>query len=190
MRKSALLVVSLVALTLALPAALVAKERNGVQAAESIAVGGKTLKLNGMGLRKKAIFKVYVASLYLESTSKDAKSILATDQIRRVEMVMLRDLEKHKIADAIREGFAKNSGDALPKLQERLDTLVKAIPDLKEGDRFTITYVPGTGTTLTAAQGGESASIAGKDFADALFAVWLGEDPVSEGLKEGMLGED
>ncbi|MCM2317339.1 MAG: chalcone isomerase family protein [Thermoanaerobaculia bacterium] len=28
----------------------------------------------------------------------------------------------------------------------------------------------------------------GKDFADALFAVWLGKYPVDEKLKDGMLG--
>ena len=31
--------------------------------------------------------------------------------------------------------------------------------------------------------------IAGKDFADALFAIWLGEHPVDDGLKQGLLGK-
>ena len=33
-------------------------------------------------------------------------------------------------------------------------------------------------------------SVPGKDFADALFSVWLGKEPVDEGLKSGMLGND
>jgi hypothetical protein len=184
MRKVALLL-SLLAV---LSAAAQAREVSGVQSPESVTVGDKTLKLNGMGLRKKAIFKVYVASLYLEATSKDAKVILATDQVRRVEMVMLRDLEKHKIVDAIHDGFEKNSAAALPKLQERLTRFSAVIPDLKEGDRLSITYVPGKGTSVGTRAEAEALTIEGKDFADALFAVWLGEEPVSEGLKEGMLG--
>ena len=31
--------------------------------------------------------------------------------------------------------------------------------------------------------------IPGKDFADAMFAVWLGAKPADAGLKEGMLGK-
>jgi len=38
-------------------------------------------------------------------------------------------------------------------------------------------------------EGLQDGSVAqGKDFADALFSVWLGAKPVDEGLKKGMLG--
>jgi hypothetical protein len=32
--------------------------------------------------------------------------------------------------------------------------------------------------------------VEGKDFADALFSVWLGQSPVDESLKNGMLGKE
>ena len=48
------------------------------------------------------------------------------------------------------------------------------------------TYIPGKGTTVTGQ--GEKALIEGKDFADALFNVWLGQHPVDGDLKKGMLG--
>jgi len=38
-------------------------------------------------------------------------------------------------------------------------------------------------------EGGKSVTIEGKAFGDALFRVWLGDDPVDGGLKEGMLGK-
>ena len=171
---------------LALPA--VAKELAGVKAPDTITAGGKDLKLNGLGLCKKAFFKVYVAALYLESTSKDAVAILAADGVRRVEMTMLRDLEKGKIVDAVKDGFKKNAGEAaMLKLRERLDKFTAAIPDLKEGEKLTLMYVPGTGTSVAGGSAG-SMTVEGKDFADALFSVWLGKDPVSEGLRDGMLG--
>ncbi|HUM02816.1 MAG TPA: chalcone isomerase family protein, partial [Thermoanaerobaculia bacterium] len=46
---------ALLAVALALPAS--AREMAGVTMPDSISAGDKTLKLNGMGLRKKAIFK-------------------------------------------------------------------------------------------------------------------------------------
>lgn len=174
------------ALLAGLPA--LARELHGVKAAETITAGGKELKLNGLGLRKKAFFKVYVAALYLESTSKDAAAILAADGVRRVEMTMLRDLDKGKIVDAVKDGFKKTAGEAgMPKLQERLDKFTAAIPDLKEGEKLTLMYVPGTGTSVTGGSGA-AMSVEGKDFADALFSVWLGKEPVSESLRDGMLG--
>jgi hypothetical protein len=32
--------------------------------------------------------------------------------------------------------------------------------------------------------------VQGKDFADALFSVWLGKQPVDDGLKKAMLGKE
>jgi len=48
------------------------KEREGVTSQPVIEAGGKQLNLMGMGLRKKFIFKVYIASFYLEEPTEDA----------------------------------------------------------------------------------------------------------------------
>ena len=55
------------ALLLALAAvpASSAREVAGVTLPDTVSVEGKTLKLNGAGLRTKVVFKVYVAGLYL-----------------------------------------------------------------------------------------------------------------------------
>ena len=174
------------AVLLAVPA--LAGELNGVKMEDSITVDGKALKLNGMGQRKKVVFKVYVAGLYLENPTSDANKIIAADETRRVDMSMQRNLEKEKITEAIRDGIAKNSKDKAAALEERLKKLTAAVPDLKEGQVLSITYVPGKGTTLKGGTAGE-VTVEGKDFADALFQVWLGQSPVDDGLKKGMLGE-
>jgi hypothetical protein len=178
-----------VSLTLALPAFAKEKEVAGVKFPETVSVEGKELKLNGAGLRTKAIFKVYAAALYLENTTKDAAQVISSDQTKRVRMVMLRDLEKAKITDAISDGIEKNNKAAMPALKERLDKLKGTVPDLKKGDDLTITYIPGTGTQVQS-KSGEALTLEGKDFADALFGVWLGAKPVDGDLKDGMLGKD
>lgn len=163
-----------------------AAELEGVKVPDTVTVGDKTLKLNGQGLRVKFVFKVYVASLYLEQTSTTAADIIKTDQARRVEMAMLRDLDKKTINEAIKDGFEKNSGPNMAALQERLNKFSEKITDVKKGATLIIQYVPGKGTTV---EGGTDTYVAeGKDFADALFSVWLGAKPVDEGLKKGMLG--
>ena len=55
------------------------------------------------------------------------------------------------------------------------------------GDDIVLTYVPGRGTVVSV-KGAEKGVIEGKDFADALFSVWLGPNPVQEDLKLALLG--
>lgn len=165
-----------------------AKELSGVTMPDTVDVGGKTLKLNGMGLRKKSFVKVYVAGLYLEETSSDPAAILAKDQIRRIDMVMLRDVDKEATVNALKEGFEKNSADKMPALKERLDKYMAMMPGGKKGQATTMTYIPGKGTVVKDEKGKEYVA-PGKDFADALFRIWLGKDPISGGLKDGMLGK-
>ncbi len=176
----------LASLILAMPA--LALELEGVKMPDTVTMGDKTLVLNGQGLRKKFVFKVYVAGLYLEKKSKSGDSILAADTARRVDMHMLRELDKKAIVDAIRSGFEKNAGDKLPALKDQLDKFCAMIPDVKDGQTLTVAYVPGVGTKVEGAKG-ESYTAEGKDFADALFSVWVGKVPVDDALKKGMLGE-
>lgn len=174
-----------VAVLFALPT--FAAELEGVIMPDTRELEGKQLKLNGQGLRKKFIFNVYVAGLYVENPSKDANAILKADEGRRVDMAMLRDLDKKTIVEAIQAGFEKNAGSNMPALKERLEKFIAVIPDLKKGQALTITYVPGKGTSVAGA-GGASYTAEGKDFADALFSVWIGANPVDSDLKKGMLG--
>src|SRR4051794_16141676 len=110
--KNATLFAVVMAVVLALPAAA-AKEVSGVQFPDTLKVEGKELKLNGAGLRKKFVFHVYAAGLYVEKTSQSAQQLIESDQVKRVRMSMLRDLDKKAIAEAIVEGFKKNAKDKL-----------------------------------------------------------------------------
>ena len=164
-----------------------AKEVAGVTFPEVASVEGKTLALNGAGLRTKLVFKVYAAGLYVETPSHDAAQVISSEQIKRVEMRMLRDLGKGKIVEAVEAGFEKNAKAQLSALKDRLARFTAQIPDLKEGQGLILTYVPGKGTSVTVT-GGKEAFIEGKDFADALFSVWLGKEPVDGSLKKDLLG--
>ncbi len=180
---------SAVALSLLLAAPAFAKEVAGVKYPETATVEGKELKLNGAGVRTKMVFKVYTAGLYVENPSTDGAKLISADEIKRVRMYMLRDLDKKTIGDAMAEGFKKNAGSKMAELQPRLDTFTAALPDVKKGDEITLTYVPGQGTRVQS-KSGKEITVEGKDFADALFSVFVGAKPVDGDLKDGMLGKD
>ena len=163
-----------------------AAQLEGATLADTLKAGEKTLKLNGLGLRKKAIFKVYVGGLYLESPSKDAGAILASDQAKAIRMYFLRDLSKAQLVEAFQEGFESNAKDKAAQ-KAAFDKMLALVPDVKTGSTLTFTYLPGKGTTLQVADK-ELGVFEGKGFADAVFSIWLGPKPPSEDLRKGMLG--
>jgi len=162
-----------------------ARELAGVTFPDTLAVGGKTLVLNGLGLRKKAIFKVYVGALYLESPSRDAAAILAADQAKAIRIRFLRDLTVDQIVGAFREGFEANATDRAAQ-QATFERMLALVPAVKEGDTLAFTYGPGRGTTL-AIDDRELGTFPGKGFADAVLSIWLGPKPPTEDLKAGLL---
>jgi hypothetical protein len=163
-----------------------AGQLEGATMADTLKAGEKTLKLNGLGLRKKAMFKVYVGGLYLESLSKDAGAILASDQAKAIRLHFLRDLTKSQLVEAFEEGFEANAKDKAAQ-KAAFDKMLALVPDVKAGSTLTFTYLPGKGTTLQVADS-DRGVFEGKGFADAVFSIWLGSKPASEDLKKGMLG--
>jgi hypothetical protein len=169
-----------------LGAATLAAELAGATLPDTLSAGDKTLRLNGLGLRKKAMFQVYVGGLYLELPSKDAGTILAADQGKAIRMDFLRDLTKAQLVEAFQEGFEANAKDKAGQ-KAAFDKMLALVPDVKEGGTLTFTYLPGKGTTLRVGDK-DLGTFEGKGFADAVFSIWLGPKPPSEDLKEGMLG--
>lgn len=182
---------SLVA-ALALPAAMAtAKSREGVTLADAVDLGGKHLVLNGLGVREATVLhvKVYVAGLYVEEKTGDVGAILAGDKVKQLVMTFKRDVEKDDLVDAYEEGFEKVLGEAGAKaMAPRIAQLNSALRDLKEGQKIVISYVPGKGTTVEVG-GKAGATIAGADFAQALFGIYIGKEPPNQSLKDGLLGK-
>jgi len=180
------LLLSLLMLTLAAP--VVAGELVGVQMDDQMTVGEETLMLNGMGLRKKAIFKVYVAGIYLPAKASDPKAILDADSPRRMVMEFMRNVSASQLCDGWDEGLEANTPGASADLTAQFKTLCDAMDDVSKPDQVIFTYVPGSGTQI-AVKGADKGIIEGKEFADALFACWIGDHPPGDDFKSGVLGQ-
>lgn len=159
----------------------------GVTLPDKVQVGGRTLLLNGLGLRKKYMVKVYVAGLYLEQKSSDAAAIFKADTPKRIVMHFVRGVTKNQIVDGFNESFENNTPDAKQAMKTEIDQFSGALDSVKDGDEIFLTYVPGTGTTVSI-NAKEKVTIATPAFAQVLFSVWLGPKPPSAEMKEGLLG--
>ena len=96
---------------LAAAASAAALEVEGVRLADKATVGGQELSLNGAGTRKRAIFKVYVGSLYLPAKARSAQEVLAKSP-RRIQLNMLRNLSADQLIGALTDGLKQNTTPA------------------------------------------------------------------------------
>ena len=181
---------SLVIALLLLASPLWAKEIEGVSIEEKVVnQKGTSLLLNGAGIRSKFFFNIYIAELYLEKQEKEIEKIMAADGARRIVMHFLYDkVGKDKLVEGWNDGFAANyEGDALQLLKKRIDDLNAMFhEDMVENDVIIFDYLPGKGT-LVNIKGKEMGIIEGKDFNDALLAIWLGKNPISSDLRKALL---
>lgn len=178
---------SALALAALVTTAAAAKNVDGVDFPDTASVGGATLVRNGIGARTAMFMRFYLAALYVEKASHDAAGLLAPDRPREARLAILKDVSQERFVDAAKAGFEKNTPSPAPELQARMDTFLALVPPLKPGDTLTFTYIPGTGTRIHGSAV-KATTIPGKDFADALFKIWLGGHPADGDLKSGLLG--
>ena len=183
------IVMGLAAAALSWSAATHAMEVGGVNLPDKASVGGQELVLNGAGIRTRAIFKVYVGSLYVPAKATTPQAVLAKGP-RRVQMNLLRNLSADQLVDALVDGLKDNNTEtelaAVKAQQEQMVTVMKGFGDVKEKDVVSIDYF--NGATHILLNGQSKATIPGDAFNAALTKVWLGEKPVQADLKKAMLG--
>ena len=166
-------------------------EIDGVKLEPSAQVGAATLQLNGAGVRTRAIFKVYVAALYVPQKSGDAAALLAQKGPRRVAITMLRSVDAETFAGALNDGLRSNHTEAqLAAMKPQIDALnatLKAVGEAKKGDVIHFEFMPDGGTRVTVNGQPRGSAIAGEDFFTAVLRIWIGDKPVDGGLKKGMV---
>jgi len=167
-------------------------ELEGQKFEPTVQVGGQTLTLNGVGLRKRAIFKVYLNGLYVPQKSTDAATLINEKGARRASLRMLRDVDADSFVSAFTDGLKNNLSEAqLAALKPQIDAFtatMKSVGEAKKGDVINFDYAPEGGTRITVNGQPRGNPIPGHDFYAAVMRIWLGDKPVDEGLKKGMLG--
>lgn len=174
------------------PARALDVERS-VRIDDSASVAGRQLMLNGAGVARRLVFRVYAIGLYLIDRKDTAAEVLATDGPRRITIAVLRGISgtefQRAVADHVHRLALQHDRDVV---QAQMVGLVKAIsrqPDgLREGDTLTLDWVPGTGTVVQLNGKALVAPMPGQAFYNALLSIWLGDDPAEPSLKPKLLG--
>jgi hypothetical protein len=81
------------------------------------------------------------------------------------------------------------SREQMEAIDQGAKTLYSLYRDVKPGDRYSFTYIPGIGSQI-ALNGKILGTISGLDFAHGMLSIWLGPNPLDQTLKKALLGLD
>lgn len=182
-----LILIALLAASLSqFPGSAAASTTAGVDFNDQVVAGDTTLILRGAALlRYKLVFKAYAAALYV-AEDFEPDSVLDREPLQ-LEIAYFWPIPAEKFAEATVDGISKNVDfETFSGLEAKITQFNEMYRDVEPDDRYTLTYVPGLGTTL-ALNGEELGRIDGDDFAAALFSIWLGDVPFDRDLKASLL---
>lgn len=179
----------MIALAFALPAVAQEVTETGVKFQTQLG----DLQLLGTGLRTKTFLKVkvYAVGLYADPAGLAAhkgkavspllyKDLVWGDSRREIHMKFIRgEVSASQIQEAFRESLA-NANKA------RVEAFLTYFGDTKAGQEYVLHWVPG-GTLETTVAGQAKPPIADKDFASAVFGIWLGDKPIQDDIKKGLV---
>jgi len=148
---------------------------------------GVRLGLQGTGLfRYLGFIKAYVGALYHEE-GLGPEEILG-DSPKRLEVEYFHALKGEDFGKVSDRFMARNvDAETLGRIRPQVDYHNSLYRDVRPGDRYALTYIPGRGTELSL-NGDALGIIPGAEFAAALFAMWLGDDPMNADFKRQLLG--
>jgi len=191
-----LLAAGLVAL-LALPQASangqdVVEPRTGVPFATHRA----DMSLLGVGVRTKTVFrvKIYAIGLYVADAALAGplaihkgklespafyRDLVWGDFGKQIHMRFVRSATKAEVQAAFRE--------SLPQVNPaRLEEFAAHFVNTRKGDEWELRWAPG-GVLETSFAGKRNPPIADKDFAAAVFGIWLRDNPIQADLKRDLV---
>jgi len=164
----------------------------GIKVEDTASVASSSLALNGAGIRYKAIFKVYVAALYLGKKASTPEDVVNQAGPKRLSVTMVRDIDAAELGKLLTRGIEDNMGKAaMSKLVPGLLRMGQIFSDQKKmvtGDNFLIDWVPGKGTVITVKGVVQGEPFKEPEFFAALMSIWLGPSPADFKLKEALLG--
>lgn len=145
----------------------------------SLHLVGKTPFVAGL------FFKIYEAGLYLDKRPVHAEGIV--EKPLYLELVYSRPIKAQQFRDAansILEAILPQ--EKLAQYGELIEAVHESYQDVKEGDRYGLSSVPGKGLTLFL-NDREVIHIPDDGFARDYLQIWLGDHRNAEKMKKGLL---
>ena len=158
-------------------------------ASTTVVVGSKAVRLalTGSALRTKYLLRVYTVASYAPEgvAVRSAEALATLDAPKQLLLVFERDVDGATMAGSFRDSIGR--GHPAPAFAAELARLERYFlaNSVKAGDRVALSYLPGAGLDVRR-NAGAGVVIPGARFAQAVWATYLGPDPLDVALKAGL----
>ena len=129
---------------------------------------------------------VYAAAFYAEP-SVNAKQAVATQTPQKLELYYFRDIGRDDVIKAANVALDKQqTQETLARLKPELDRLHRSFQDIKQGDRYDLSWDRTDGLSLTR-NGKVIFASPDPELAKVYFAIWLAPEGLSAELRKALL---
>ena len=160
--------------------------------------GPDGMALLGVGVRKKMVFNVYAAALYVDAAAlaKEVGDDRKPDRVNRavwtsgLPRVMLmhfvRDVPSDKVKEAFRESLVNNmTADDYAAEKEGIDAFLEGVSDVRKGEIFTFRT---SGQKVVVLQNGKKLfDRSSRRRVGGMWGSWFGSRPVCPTLKKDLI---
>jgi hypothetical protein len=160
--------------------------------------GPDGMVLLGVGVRKKMVFNVYAAALYVDAAAlaRETEHSTAAERVNKavwtgwVPRVMLmhfvRDVPADKVREAFRESLANNmTVEDFNAEKAGIEEFLNGVSDVKKGEVFTFRS---SGEDMRILQGKkEIFNRSGRKLMAGMWGSWFGKKPICPKLKKDLI---
>ncbi len=170
---------------------LFARTVEGVDVPESVAVQGKSLSLNGTGVRSVKLafipIKVYVAAFFAPEALATADAVMNSEGPLEFQFTFLRSANQGQVDDGWNKQFAFSVTDSYPGFADDQAKFVGLFDPIGEGETQRVVLVGEE--TMVYDVGTYKGSVKGRNFQKAFLSLFFGSKPAAAALKSGLLGQ-
>ena len=162
-------------------------ELDNVQIPDTLQMDGKTLHLNGYGLRTYSILAIhiYVASLYLERLSTNPEEIIQSPETKLLIVRFEHGVSAEEARKAWHDGILNNCKAPCHLDPRDVEKFLAVVPAMHVGDNYSLLFKQHSATVTVS--GRHIGTISSPQFAEAMLATFLGPNPASPRLKRELL---
>jgi hypothetical protein len=164
-----------------------AAELDGVRIPDTVHVAGKTLYLNGYGIRTYSILAIhiYAASLYVEHPSAEPETIIHSQETRLLTVRFEHDVDADAARNSWKTGLDDNCVAPCHLDPEDVQRFLSQVPAMRSGDNFDLLFRQND--AVVSVNGQQIGIIPRRQFAEAILATFFGPHPASARLKQDLL---
>jgi hypothetical protein len=164
-----------------------AAELDGLPIPDTLQVEGRTLHLNGFGLRTYSVLDlhIYIASLYLEHPSNNPDAIIRSPETKLLTVRFERGIGADRARDAWRENLENNCVAPCHLDPQDVERFLSLVPAMHAGDNYNLLFRQ-NGATVTV-NGQEIGTFSKRQFAEVMLATFIGPNAKLPELRQALL---